>query len=222
MIKACLFDLDGTVLDTINTIAFYCNKALEKFGIETIPTERFNYLAGKGAQNLVESMLKERNCFSKELYEEIFPYYMGIYNEDPHYLTKPFDEIPSLLAFLKEKGIKAAVISNKPDFATKNLCEKMFAKDSFEVVRGHVEGVKLKPNTEGADLVMSELGVTKDEILYIGDTDIDMQTGKNLGAHTIGVLWGFRDEDELNANGADELVSQPMEIAHIIERINKK
>ncbi len=222
MIKACLFDLDGTVLDTINTIAWYCNKALEKFGIEAIPVERYNYLAGKGAKNLVESMLRERNCFSEELFSEVFSYYMSIYDTDPYYLTKPFDGIEELLASLKAMGIKTAVISNKPDFATKSLCQKMFALGSLDTVRGQVEGVKLKPHTEGVELVMNSLGVNKDEILYIGDTDVDMQTGKNLGAYTVGVLWGFRDAKELNANGADELVSHPAEILHIIERINKK
>ena len=222
MIKACLFDLDGTVLDTINTIAFYCNKALEKFGIESIPVERYNYLAGKGAKHLVESMLRERNCFSEELFAKIFPYYISMYDADPYYLTKPFDGIVKLLASLRTRGIKTAIISNKPDFATKSLCKKMFAPGSFDTVRGQVDGVKLKPHTEGVELVMDSLGVSKDEILYIGDTDTDMQTGRNIDAYTVGVLWGFRDAKELNDNGADELVSQPAEILHIIERINKK
>ena len=222
MIKACLFDLDGTVLDTVNTIAWYCNKALENFGIETIPVERFNYLAGKGAKHLVESMLKERNCFSEELFEEIFPYYLGLYDEDPYYLTKPFDGIPELLDSIKELGIKTAVISNKQNSSTQTLCEKMFKPSAFDMVRGQIDGVKLKPDPEGVNLVMDGIGVKSSEVLYIGDTDIDMQTGKNIDAYTIGVLWGFRKEDELMANGADELVSHPSEILHIIDRINKK
>ena len=90
------------------------------------------------------------------------------------------------------------------------------------MIRGHVDGVWLKPDTEGVNLVMNGLGVKSDEVLYIGDTDVDMKTGKNIAAYTVGVLWGFRKEDELLANGADELVSQPAEILNIIERINNK
>ena len=221
MIKACLFDLDGTILDTIKTIAYYCNRALEEFGIEPIEIEKYNYLAGKGARNLVEGMLRERNCYSEKLFEKIFPFYMESYDANPTYLTEPFDGICSLLKELKSMGIKTAVISNKPDFATKYLCKEKFEDGLLDIVRGQVDGVKLKPDTEGALLILNEFGVKNEEVLYVGDTDTDMHTGKNLGAYTVGVLWGFRKEDELRANGADRIVSNPMEILKIAQEMSK-
>ena len=222
MIKACLFDLDGTILDTVTTIAHYGNGALAEFGIEPIPTERYNYLAGKGARNLMEGMLKERGCYSKELFDRIFPYYMNCYDANPTYLTEPFEGIVELLEYLKSKGMKAAVISNKPDFAARTICKAKFDDGLLSVVRGQVDGVANKPATDGVKIVADRLGVTADEVLYIGDTDVDMQTGKNFGAYTVGVLWGFRGEEELNQNGADILVSHPHEIVNIIERMNAK
>ncbi len=222
MIKACLFDLDGTILDTIVTIAHYGNMALEKFGIEPIEVERYKYLAGKGARNLIEGMLRERGCYSEELFNDVYPYYMKNYDANPTYLTEPFEGITELLKYLKANGIKAGVISNKPDFAAKSICDVKFEEGLLDVVRGQVDGVKNKPDTQGVCMVADALGVTSHEVLYIGDTDIDMQTGKNFDAYTVGVLWGFRKEDELKQNGADEIVSHPMEIEHIIDRINKK
>lgn len=222
MIKACLFDLDGTILDTIKSIAYYCNYALKEFGIEPIETEKFKYFAGNGAKVLVRRMLEYRNCYSEELFEKVYLFYMQSYDANPTYLTEPFDGICELLSELNNRGISSAVISNKPDFAAKSVCKEKFEEGLLNVVRGQIDNIKVKPDIEGVMLVMDAIGVNANEVLYIGDTDVDMQTGKNLGAYTVGVLWGFRDAKELNANGADELVSHPAEILHIIERINKK
>jgi len=221
MIKACIFDLDGTILDTITSIAHYGNLALKEFGIEPIEKEHYNFFAGNGAKILIRRMLEYRNCFSEELFNKVYPFYMKSYDANPTYLTEPFDGICELLKKLNSLGVSSAVISNKPDFAARSVCKEKFESGLLDVVRGQVEGVRIKPDTQGVLLVVKELGVNADEVIYVGDTDVDMQTGKNLGAYTIGVLWGFRKEDELLANGADELVSHPMEIAHIIERKNK-
>jgi len=222
MIKACLFDLDGTVLDTIKSIAHYGNLALKEFGVEPIETSKYNFFAGNGAKMLIKRMLEYRSCYSEELFSKVYPFYIQSYDANPTYLTEPFEGICELLKTLNKAGINSAVISNKPDFAARSVCKEKFDEGLFKLVRGQVDGVKIKPDTEGAFLVMKELGVTSEEILYIGDTDVDMQTGKNLGAYTVGVLWGFRGKEELITNGADELVAYPMEIAHIIERKNKK
>lgn len=219
MIKACIFDLDGTILDTITTIAYYGNKALEEFGIKPIEVNLYNYFAGNGAKVLIRRMMEYRECYSEELFDKVYRFYMESYDANPSYLTEPFEGIVGLFEYLKSKGIKAGVISNKPDFAAKSICEAKFGCGLLDVVRGQVEGVKTKPHTEGVLMVADALGVNADEVLYIGDTDVDMQTGKNFGAYTIGVLWGFRGEDELVKNGADILVSHPMEIAHIIEQM---
>ncbi len=222
MIKACLFDLDGTILDTIKTIAYYGNTSLEKFGIKTIDVERYKYLAGNGSKNLVERMLRDRDCYSKELFDKIFAFYIKSYDANPAYLTEPFEGVCDMLLKLNSMGIKCAVISNKPDFAAQSVCKEKFSDGLLEIVRGQIDGVKIKPDTEGVLRLMDELGVNAHEVVYIGDTDVDMHTGRNLGAYTVGVLWGFRDEEELIKNGADEIVSYPKEIVNIIERMNKK
>ncbi len=222
MIKACLFDLDGTLLDTISTISYYGNLALEKFGIESIETDEYKYFVGNGAKLLVERMLNFRNAYTEEMFDKVFEYYNEQYNADVKRYTAPYDGIEDLISELKSQGILTAVISNKPDYAA---CEavKMFFKDgSFDIVHGQREGIKIKPDPEGAVDILETLDVKPEETVYVGDTWIDMQTGKSLGAHTVGVLWGFRKYDELNTHGADIIISEPKEILAYIKELNEK
>ena len=222
MIKACLFDLDGTLLDTITTISYYCNLTLERFGIGPIEKERYKFLVGDGAKLLVERMLREKDAYTQDLYKKAYDFYMESYDANPTYLTKPYDGIVDMLLELKNRGIKAGVISNKPDYAARSVCADKLDTALLHTVRGQIEGIKTKPDTEGALNVLSLMGEKAQDTLYIGDTGVDMQTGKNLGAYTIGVLWGFRPLEELMQNGADRIISHPKEIIDIIEEINGK
>lgn len=216
MIKACVFDLDGTLLDTLTTIAYYGNLALNKFGIRSIEIDEYKYLAGNGAKILIERMLKATDSYSEEMYEKVYEYYNEQYNANTKLYTKPFPGICELLGELKKRNVLTGVISNKPDFAAVNAIKDSFEDGLIDVAHGQIEGVKIKPEPDGAIMVLNELGVKADECLYIGDTWVDMQTGKNLGAYTIGVLWGFRDYDELKSNGADMIVEKPDEILEYI------
>jgi len=221
MIKACLFDLDGTLLNTLSTIAHYANGSLKKFGLPIISdTDKYKQFVGNGAKKLIERILRENDAYNEEIYHKVYKYYMESYDANPTYLTEPYDGICPMLEELSDRGIAMGVISNKPDYATKSVCEKKFRKGLLNEVRGQVDGIKIKPDTEGALLVLDKLLVKGAESLYIGDTSVDMQTGKNLGSYTVGVLWGFRSREELLASGADEVVSNPMEIISIIDRIN--
>lgn len=223
MIKACLFDLDGTLLDTLTTIAYFCNNALKKHGVEPVDDiNKYKYFVGNGAKKLVERTLREKNAYNDDIYNKVYKYYTESYDADPTYLTEPYDGICPMLKALKTKGIKTGVISNKPDFATKAVCRKKLAPGLVGEVRGQVEGIAVKPDIQGPLKVLEALNVRPEDTMYIGDTSVDMQTGKNLGAYTVGVLWGFRSEEELRASGADEIVSHPSEIIEIIERINGK
>lgn len=220
MIKACVFDLDGTLLNTIDTITYYGNLSLEHYGIEPYTTDEYKYLVGNGAKILVERMLDGRGFSNDaEMFNKVFTYYNEKYNSDVEYLTAPYDGICELLDNLKSKGIKTAVLSNKPDYAA---CEavKTFLNGYFDVVHGQREGVKIKPSPEGVFEILDELGLNSDEILYIGDTATDMQTGKSANAYTIGVLWGFRLRDELEGANADIIINHPMEIMDILNDIN--
>lgn len=215
MYKGIIFDLDGTLLDTVTTIAYYGNKTLEKYGITAIDEKEYNYLAGKGAKYLVEAMLAFDGKDRKDMFEEVFADYMQAYNAAPLYKTEVFGGIKELLSAAKEKGLKIAVLSNKPHSSTPGIIEHFFGKGYFDICYGAREGVPLKPNPQSAFAVAKELGLEVDECIYVGDTDIDMRTGKAAGFYTVGVLWGFRDRPELEENGADKIVSHPMEITDL-------
>ncbi len=218
MIKACIFDLDGTLLDTIPTISHYCNLALRHFGFESIQKEKYNYFAGNGARCLIERALRFLGADVEKYLDKVLEYYKAEYDKDANFGTKPFCDIPELLEELKKRDIRIFVLSNKPDFAAKTVIETFFGTMA-DATYGAIDGIKLKPSTEGLDRLLKNHALLKEECLYIGDTDVDMQTGKNAGLFTIGVLWGFRDEEELLENGADLIVSKPGEI---LDYINNK
>lgn len=213
MIKACIFDMDGTVADTLTTIAYFANSALERFGLPTIEKETYKKLVGDGAAKLVRRMLDTVGG-PDAVYEELLKYYNSTYDSDFMYLTAPYEGILSMLEGLKAHGIKTAIVSNKPDSTTCKICGELFG-GLIDCCRGGIEGVPLKPSPQAVIETMQELQVSPEECLYVGDTGTDMETGKNAGIYTIGVLWGFRDEKELRETGADLIVSSPAGILSI-------
>ena len=219
MKKLCIFDLDGTLLDTLPTISYYCNLSLREFGLPEIEEEKFKYLAGNGAKVLIERMLDEVGADREEYFDKVYKFYNREYDKNVSHLTKPFDGVPEMLAGLKTLGIDTAVISNKPDFAAVNVV-KLFLGELVDIAHGGREGIPLKPAPDGVFEIMEEAGVTADECIYVGDTGTDMETGKNSGIFSIGVLWGFRKEDELLENGADMIVSHPLEILDYAKKCN--
>ena len=220
MIKACLFDLDGTLLNTITTIAHYGNFALSRHGIEPIDEEEYKFFAGNGAKKLVERMLRFRGVYSGEIFDKVYECYTKAYDADTTYLTEPYEGICDMLRALKDMGIMVGVISNKPDFATKSVCAAILDSTLVDFVQGQIEGVPIKPDIAGPLQVLDALGADSASAMYVGDSGVDMQTGKNLGSLTVGVSWGFRSIPELKENGADEIVTHPLEIAEIARKIN--
>lgn len=216
MIKLCIFDLDGTVLDTIETIAYYGNYALQKNNIEPIAVCEYKYLAGNGIAKLIKNMLQFRNCFTEELYNKVFHDYDTAYNADATYKTSIFEGLKDVLDQMKDMGIKLAIVSNKPDYPTKKVVSSLYGEDYFTCVLGQREGKALKPDPTAVFDVISDLNVSKEDCIYIGDTSVDMKTGKNAGLFTIGVLWGFRDKKELLENGADMVIKKPSELYEFV------
>jgi len=194
--------MDGTTVNTINSIAHFANKALNKYGLPSIETERYKLLVGNGAVTLVKRMIAETGG-SAEQFEKVLNEYNTTYDNDFMYLTKPYEGITGLLESLKKSGIKTAIVSNKPDSTAKKVSDKLFGEKLIDVCFGAREGVPLKPDPAAVFEVMEILGVAPQECLYIGDTAVDMTTGKNAGIFTIGVLWGFRDRKEIESAGAD-------------------
>lgn len=220
MYKCAIFDLDGTLCDTINTIAYFGNKALTGKGFKAYETEKYKYMVGDGAKILVTRMLENQNAYTKENFEAVFSYYNELYDNDFLYLTKPFSKIPELLSFMKEKNMKVGAVSNKPHFATVSVLENIFEKGLLDDYVGKRDNVPLKPDPYSVNEMLEKWKISPNECIYIGDTGVDMKTGKNAGAFTIGVLWGFREKEELLENGADLIVESPDEIEKILREVD--
>ncbi len=213
--KAAIFDLDGTLLDTLETLSYYGNKTLEELGLAPYEKDQYRYMIGNGAKILIKRMLAGRGA--EELFDKAYNMYISFYNSDKLFKTEIYPGISDLLAELKEKGVKIAVLSNKPHEATVPIIKSFFGADAFTEIRGAMENVPIKPDPTAALEIADALGCAPEECLYVGDTAVDMETGKSAGFYTIGVLWGFRDERELTEGGADCTVKYPAEILKCLQ-----
>lgn len=211
MYKAVLFDLDGTLTDTLADIAAAMNRALRLHGLPEWPVDAYRYLVGNGAKVLSERCVRDR----QELAPAVRATYQAYYQEHNLVMTRPYDGVPEMLRALADRGLALAVLSNKPDADTKNVVRHFFPDVPFSVVRGQVEGVPVKPDPAGAVAVAREMGIPMGEFLYLGDTDVDMQTARAAGMHPVGALWGFRTEEELRAGGAELLAGSPGDLLKI-------
>ena len=212
MKKAVIFDLDGTLSDSIHSIKYCGDKAMEAVGLGGFSTDDYKYFVGDGAANLIKRALIANGDTELKFFDEAFVVYKEVFRENCMYKVEPYEGIRDLLAALKEKEIKIVVLSNKPHAETINVIETLFGKGYFDVIQGQKENVPIKPSPEGAFQILKQLEMTADEILYLGDTATDMKTGKSTGAFTIGALWGFRERKELEEGGADAIIAHPLEV----------
>ncbi len=217
MSKAVIFDADGTILDTITTISYYVNETLKEFGHRTIEEEKYNYFLGYGARHLVEEALKEVGAPLDEDYiERVLDRYNEKYNANTSYLTTAFDGVEELLEELRKRDCKLAVLSNKPDPTLQLVVDEIFPKGSFDLAMGQMENVAKKPDPAGVYLILEKLGIDRTDTYFIGDTEVDIETGKNAQVKTIGVTWGFRTEEEVRREKPDYLAKEVSEILDII------
>ena len=215
MYKVCIFDLDGTIADKVESIAHVGNQTLRAFGLPEIPVKDYNFYAGDGADVQVKRMLAAVPGGDKVDYEEVRTQYRKWFAENPFYHVKPYDGILELLEGLKAQGIKIAVLSNKPHGAAVEVVHKIFGQDMFHKIQGQTSEIPRKPSPIGALAVAKEFGALPQECLYCGDTNTDMDTGKAAGMFTIGVTWGFRPRTELEEHHADKIVDHPSEILEL-------
>lgn len=217
--KACIFDLDGTLANTLNSIAFFANGALEKCGYPPIDAQEYRYLVGNGANRLMHRML-DLSCgegsYTEEDVEKLRKIYDELYESDPTYIVEEFPGLCEAVLTLKQKGTRLSVLSNKPHNVTCDIINALFPEGTFDLCYGQRPQVARKPSPQGALLIADELGVSPQDFLYIGDTNTDMQTGAAAGMDTAGVLWGFRDRKELEENHAKYIVEHPEEIVKIV------
>lgn len=216
MKKAVIFDMDGTTVNTLDSIAYHANQSLGKVGLPSIDTESYKMMIGNGIKNLVHRMVEALGG-TPEQEAVVYTDYATTYDQNYLYLARPYDGILPLLDELKSRGIKVGIVSNKPDFATKNISRSLFG-DLIDVTYGGRPGVPLKPDPKAVLDVLQEWNLSPADCLYVGDSGVDMLTGKAAGIFTVGVLWGFRGEEELRENGADALVSHPAQLLDYLEQ----
>lgn len=214
--KAVIFDLDGTLTDTLTAISHFGNLALTANGFEPIEKNEYKYLVGNGRDVLIHRMLAFHNADTEENFEKVGSVYDEHYEADPMYKTDAYDGIKEALSSLKERGIKLAVCTNKPDNVAQDVIKLVFGEGVFDFVCGVYEGGLPKPDPSRALLIAQKLGVKPEECLFTGDTYVDMSTAKNAGMTAVGVLWGFRDREELVKSGADIIISSPDEYVNCI------
>ena len=218
MIKAVLFDLDGTLADSLADLAASTNYALEAFGFPAHETRKYKKFVGDGIPKLIERAMP-KSARGTDFSLKVLDYFMQHYRVHYHDNTCAYDGIPALLEELKRGGIKIAVISNKAQEMTEKVVNKLFG-DIFDVVAGKREGYPAKPDPALTLKVIAELGAEPGECVFAGDSGMDMAAAVNCGAVPVGVLWGFRTKEELQENGALYLAEKPENILMIIKRIN--
>ena len=220
MIKVCIFDLDGTLAYTLDSMAAVGNAVMEKFGLKPMPADNYRYYCGNGADMLVQRLLIDAGDKDLVHYEEARLLYREKFDEDPFYKIEHYPGMPDTLEKLKKKGVRLGVCSNKPHEAAVKVIEKMFGNSEFDMVLGQSEAIRKKPAPDGPLKIAESLGVLPEECMYLGDSGTDMQTGKAAGMYTVGVLWGYREKTELQENGADAFAHTPEEILTLYEKYN--
>ncbi len=211
---AVIFDLDGTLLDTLEDIADTANRVLAGLGFPTHAAASYRDLIGEGLSSLYQRALP-RDAIDRDLIGRCAVQHRAIYQENWNSKTRPYDGIMNLLAELAELGIKMAVLSNKPDHFTQLCVNEFFPPGSFEVVLGMREHVEPKPDSVGALEIADRLKTPPRNFVFLGDTKVDMQTAGNANMLAVGALWGFRSRDELQRHGAKLLIEHPHELIDV-------
>lgn len=218
MKKAVIFDLDGTLTNTLKSLWKSTNMALATAGLPPHEIDSYKYFAGNGAKELIRKSLIADGDTELVHFDSVMEAYNRIFEEYCMYEVKPYDGIRELLKVLKEKGLHLAVNSNKPQPRTVDVVEEIFGKDTFDLLVGQCEERRRKPAPDGVNYILEQLHLDKEDVLYIGDTCTDMQTGKSAGVFTVGALWGFRDRQELVENHADAIIEKPLELLQYIDQ----
>lgn len=208
-----IFDLDGTLLNTIHDLGEACNHALRKMGFSQHPIPAYNYMVGNGVRKLMERAQPDADA---ETVDRLLEYFREYYDSHNTEHTKPYNGIPELLAELKARGVAIAVASNKYESATRSIVHHYFPDIEFASIQGQVPGRPTKPDPSVIFDILSMHPTPKSQVLYVGDSGVDMEAARRACVESIGVSWGFRPVSELRANLADHIVNQPSEIlAHL-------
>ena len=210
--KAAVFDLDGTLVNSLDDLADSANATLRAHSFPVHEVEAYRYFVGDGTRKLMERILPQENAADTIFVEQFMSEYKDCYARNLLQKTKPYDGIMEMLEELRRRGIPMAVCTNKHQSAAEMIVKTLFPHGIFQEIIGDQEGLPRKPDPQKVLRIMRDFGVTGEQTAYFGDTDVDMDTARNAGAFAVGVLWGFRAREELVAHGADILLTHPMEL----------
>ena len=219
MKKLVIFDLDGTLLNTIEDLGNAANYALSQNGYPTHSLASYPFFVGNGVRNLIRKALPD-DMRTDSIIESLLKDFKEYYNEHNTDCTKPYDGIEELLRNLRDNGVKIAVASNKYQQATEKIIAHYFGDIDFVAVYGQREGVNVKPDPSVVFSILSDAKVPKSEVLYVGDSGVDMETARRACVDSVGVIWGFRSEKELNEYHADMIVNKASDIFDIVMKEN--
>lgn len=212
--RIAIFDMDGTILNTLEDLADTMNYCLKMYGMQERSLSEIKSFVGNGIRRLVEQAVP--NGTDEGIIDEIYATFIDYYKDHCALKTRPYDGIRKVLKELKGKGVLTAVVSNKADYAVKKLCKEYF-DGLFDCSVGDKEGIRRKPYPDSVISVMEHFEANQNEAVYIGDSDVDYQTAQNAGVDVIMVSWGFREEDYLRSIGAEKIIHEPDEILNEME-----
>ena len=213
MIKACIFDLDGTIGNTLDSMVYSVNLTLKEMNLSEISKEQCREFVGNGARVLMEKALDASGNPGATRIEEGMQIYGRIFDENCTYHVTPCEGVPEMLYKLKKKGVKLAVLSNKPHCQAVRAVHAIYGEKLFDWVQGQQEGIPRKPDPAGLNQIMRRLGVLPEETLYLGDSPEDALTAQNAGVEFMGVTWGYRTLGQLRKAGTREWINRPEELA---------
>ena len=216
MYKACIFDLDGTLTDTLDSLTFSVNETLKEIGIPQITEDQCRIFVGNGAKVLIEKALRAGGDTELKHFDEAMAAYRRIFDENCTYHVVPYPGVKAMLSQMRAMGLKLAVLSNKPDRQAVHVVSEIFGEGVFDRVQGQRDGTPRKPDPAAALEIASAFGAGPDETVYIGDSEVDAATGKAAGMKTILVSWGFRGAEDLKAGGAECVVDSADEIIEMV------
>lgn len=223
MRNICILDLDGTLVNTLDSILISANKTMEELLLPEITHVQCRAFIGHGARYLVKQCILSScdNC-EETLVDRGVEIYMRIFAENCMYQVAPYEGIPEVLESLKAQGTRFAILSNKPHGQTVEIAENYFGKGYFEFIQGQCDGIPRKPDPESLNYIMRQLDVDKDQCIYVGDSEVDMITGEGAGIATIGVSWGFRDRAVLESVKPWAIIDKPEQLLTSINKMNEE
>ena len=210
--EAAIFDLDGTLVNSLDDLADSANAVLHRHGFPVHDVEAYRYFVGNGSRKLIERILPADHAVDEEFVRDFLAEYKEQYAANLLHKTKPYAGIMEMLEELRRRRIPMAVCTNKHQSAAEVIMEALFPRDMFCEIIGDQVGLPRKPDPRKVLHIMENMGIAGDRTLYFGDTSVDMDTARNAGTFAVGVLWGFRPPEELSEHGADILLKHPMEL----------